>query len=45
MIDLNKLTIKSAHESLKKGESTARELAEAYLNVIKEKNADINAYL
>ncbi len=45
MIDLKNLTIEKAHESLKKGEYTVRELAEAYLSVIKEKNPDINAYL
>jgi aspartyl-tRNA(Asn)/glutamyl-tRNA(Gln) amidotransferase subunit A len=45
MIDLAKLTIEKAHESLKKGEFTVRELAEAYLAVIKEKNPDINAYV
>lgn len=45
MIQLENLTIEKAHESLKKGEYTVRELAEAYLAVIKEKNSDINAYL
>lgn len=45
MIDLKNLTIKKAHESLSKGEFTCRELAEAYLEVIKEKNPQLNAYL
>jgi len=45
MIDLKNLTIEKAHESLKNGEFTCRELAEEYLKVIKEKNSEINAYL
>ncbi|MEI6843498.1 MAG: Asp-tRNA(Asn)/Glu-tRNA(Gln) amidotransferase subunit GatA [bacterium] len=45
MIDVHFLTILSAHESLKAGKFTARELAEEYLKNIKSKNADINAYL
>ncbi len=45
MIDLSTLTIEKAHDALKKGEYTVRELCEAYLAVINEKNADINAYL
>ncbi len=45
MIDLKNLTIEKAHEALKKGEYTVRELAESYLAVIKEKNSDLNAYL
>ncbi len=45
MIDLKSLTIEKAHESLKNGVFTCRELTDAYLNVIKEKNPDINAYL
>ncbi len=44
-INLKNLTIKSAHESLKKGEFTVQELCDAYLAVIAEKNPDINAYL
>ncbi|MCX6747828.1 MAG: Asp-tRNA(Asn)/Glu-tRNA(Gln) amidotransferase subunit GatA [Candidatus Nomurabacteria bacterium] len=44
-IDLKNLTIEKAHESLKKGEYSCLELAEAYLAVIKEKDADIHAYL
>lgn len=45
MLDLKSLTIEEAHNSLKSGEYTCRELAEAYLKVIKEKNSEINAYL
>ncbi|OGI83040.1 glutaminyl-tRNA synthase (glutamine-hydrolyzing) subunit A [Candidatus Nomurabacteria bacterium RIFCSPLOWO2_02_FULL_44_12] len=45
MIDLGNLTIEKAHASFKKGEFTCRELAEAYLKVIKEKNPEIHAYL
>jgi aspartyl-tRNA(Asn)/glutamyl-tRNA(Gln) amidotransferase subunit A len=45
MINLKDLTIEKAHQSLKNGEYTCRELAEAYLKVIKEKNDEINAYL
>ena len=45
MIDLKNLTIEKAHESLKQGEFTCRELAEAYLGIIKEKNKELNAYL
>ena len=45
MIDLKMLTIRKAHEALIKGEFTARELAEAYLENIKKKNKELNAYL
>lgn len=45
MIDLEGLTISKASAALKKGEFTARELAEAYLKNIESKNKDINAYL
>lgn len=51
MINLSKLTIKSAHESLVKGEFTARELAQAYLDAIAAKDGGkdgkdgIGAYL
>lgn len=44
-IDISKLTIKSAHEKLLAKEFTARELAQSYLDVIREKNPDIHAYL
>lgn len=45
MIDLKNLTIEKAHESLSKGEFTCKELVEAYLNSITEKNKELNAYL
>ena len=45
MIDLKTLTIKKAHEYLTKGDFTVTDLVNAYLNVIKEKNGEINAYL
>ncbi|MES2059873.1 MAG: Asp-tRNA(Asn)/Glu-tRNA(Gln) amidotransferase subunit GatA [Patescibacteria group bacterium] len=45
MIDLKNITIVSVHKSLIGGEFTARELAEAYLKNIEEKNKDLNAYL
>ena len=45
MIDLKNLTIEKAHNALKAGEYTCRELTEAYLQVIKEKNKELNAYL
>ncbi|MEI6280908.1 MAG: Asp-tRNA(Asn)/Glu-tRNA(Gln) amidotransferase subunit GatA [bacterium] len=45
MIDLKNLTIEKAHEDLKSGKYTCRDLAEAYMKVIKEKNPEINAYL
>ncbi len=45
MIDLPTLTIQKAHESLVKGEYSARDLAEAYLKEIAKKNPEINAYL
>jgi aspartyl-tRNA(Asn)/glutamyl-tRNA(Gln) amidotransferase subunit A len=45
MIDLKNLTIEKAHESLSRGEFTCKELAEAYLKNISEKNGEINAYL
>ncbi len=44
-IDLKNLTIEKAHESLKKGEFSVGDLVNAYLEVIKEKNSEINAYL
>lgn len=44
-IDLASLTIKKAHEAMKKGEFSAVELAQAYLDVISKKNKEINAYL
>ncbi len=44
-IDLDKLNIEIAHTHLKNGDFSVRELVDAYLEVIKEKNEDINAYL
>ncbi len=45
MIDLGKLTIKSAREGLKNGEFTSRELVEASLENIKNKDGEIHAFL
>ena len=45
MIDLKNLTIKKTHESLLKGEYTAVDLANAYLEQIKKTDKDIHAYL
>ena len=45
MIDIKNLSIEKAHADLAAGTYTVRELCEAYLAVIKEKNPDINAYL
>jgi len=44
-IDLHKLTIQKAHEALKKSEYTSVQLTQAYLEQIKSKNPEINAYL
>jgi len=44
-INLENLTIKKAHEALTNGEYTVRDLVNAYLEVIKEKNTKLNAYL
>ena len=41
MIDTKSLTIKEAREKLKAGEFTARELTQACLDVIKEKDGDL----
>ncbi len=45
MIDLHNLTIVKARKSLDSGEFTAVELAQTYLDSIKEKNGEIFAYL
>ncbi len=45
MIDLSKLSIRKAHEEMKKGRISALELTRAYLKVIEEKNPNIHAYL
>ncbi|MBU1557487.1 Asp-tRNA(Asn)/Glu-tRNA(Gln) amidotransferase subunit GatA [Patescibacteria group bacterium] len=44
-IDLKNLTIQKAHNHMLNGDFSARELTQAYLNVIKEKNENLNAYL
>lgn len=44
-IDLKNLTIEKAHQSMKEGEYSCKELADAYLEVIKIKNTELNAYL
>jgi aspartyl-tRNA(Asn)/glutamyl-tRNA(Gln) amidotransferase subunit A len=44
-INLKNLTIQKAHEALKKGDFTSVQLTQAYLDEIKAKNTDINAYL
>jgi len=44
-INLKDLTIKKAHESLVRGDFTALELAEAYLEEINKRNAELNVYL
>ena len=43
-IDLSSLTIKKAHDHFMKGDFTAVELTQAYLDEIKKKNEDLNAY-
>lgn len=45
MIELKNLTIKKAHDALVKGEYSAVDLAETYLQNIKKKNEALNAYL
>lgn len=45
MIDTKNLTIEQAHDNLAKGVYTCRELADAYLARIKEKNGELHAYL
>lgn len=45
MIDLKSLTIEKAHKNLVEGVFTARQLTEAYLKNIAEKNKDLNVYL
>jgi aspartyl-tRNA(Asn)/glutamyl-tRNA(Gln) amidotransferase subunit A len=44
-IDLKNLTITKAHDSLMKGDYTAVDLVQAYLNEIKKKDNEIHAYL
>ena len=45
MIDLEKLTIEKARKAFNNKEFTAVELAQSYLDRIKEKDADIHGYL
>lgn len=45
MINLKDLTIDKAHQAMVRGDFTSVELTKAYLEKIKEKNGDINAYL
>ena len=44
-IDLKNLTIEKAHQAFKSGEFSVRELIDAYLAIIAEKNPRLNAYL
>ena len=44
-IDLKNLTIRKAHEALVRGDFTSRELTEAYLEEIKNKDGEIGAFL
>ena len=44
-IDLKNITIKTAHEAMKKGLFTAVELVSAYIEEIKKTNGEINAFL
>ena len=44
-IQLQGLTIKNAHSHLMNGDFTAVELTQAYLDEIKKKNGELNAYL
>ena len=44
-LDLTKLTIETAHAGLLAGEFTAQDLVQAYLEEIKTKNTNLNAYL
>ncbi len=45
MVDLTELTIKRAHEGLKKKEFTSVDLTKAYLDKIKKTDKELNAYL
>lgn len=44
-LDLKNLTVVKAHEALKRGDFTCVELAQAYLDRIREKDSDIHGYL
>ena len=45
MIDLTNYTVISARLALKNGEITSRDLVEASLNAIKEKDGEVHAFL
>ncbi|NCU28626.1 MAG: Asp-tRNA(Asn)/Glu-tRNA(Gln) amidotransferase subunit GatA, partial [Candidatus Moranbacteria bacterium] len=45
MIDLKNFTIEKAHDLLKNKEISVRDLVDFYLENVKEKNSNINAYL
>ncbi len=45
MINLSDLTIKKAHEDMKSGKYSAVDLSKSYLEEIKKKNPELNAYL
>ena len=45
MIDIKNLTIKKAHQHLKNGDFSVRELVDAYLSEIKKKDGEIHAYI
>lgn len=45
MINLKELTIKKAKEAFEKGDFTPLDLVNAYIEEIKKKNKDLNAYL
>ncbi len=45
MIELKNLTIEKAHDAFINGVYTSRQLTEAYIEVIKEKNGKLNAYI
>ncbi len=45
MIDLKNLTIKKAHEDMKSGKYSAVDLSRMYLEEIKKRNPETNAYL
>jgi len=44
-MELNSLTIKQANQGLKKGEFSSQELVKSCLNVIKNKNPEVNAFI
>lgn len=44
-IDLKNLTIEKAHKSILEGDFSVRDLVNTYLENIKEKNTELNAYL